>query len=101
MEKINNKITNWDDHLDNKYGKIGTASRDKFELEFESFKIGVLIQEARKKHNLTQTQLAEKVGISKNSLSKIENNSGDIRLSILMRIVNDGFGGNMKLLLNI
>ncbi len=28
-----NNLSNWDDHLDNKYGKIGTPSRDKFELE--------------------------------------------------------------------
>jgi HTH-type transcriptional regulator/antitoxin HipB len=44
-----NKLTNWDDHLDNKYGKVGTPTRDKYEEEFEAFKIGVLIQEARKK----------------------------------------------------
>jgi HTH-type transcriptional regulator/antitoxin HipB len=39
-----NKLTNWDDHLDNKYGKVGTPTRDKYEEEFEAFKIGVLIQ---------------------------------------------------------
>ena len=38
----------WDDHLDGKYGQQGTPLREKYEEEFEAFKIGVLIQEARK-----------------------------------------------------
>jgi HTH-type transcriptional regulator/antitoxin HipB len=81
-----NKLTNWDDHLDNKYGKVGTPTRDKYEEEFEAFKIGVLIQEARKRKNLTQEELAQKVGTTKNYISRIENNASDIRLSTLMRI---------------
>ncbi len=40
----------------------GTDSREKFQEEFEAFKIGVLIQEARKRKNLTQQQLADKAG---------------------------------------
>ena len=49
----NSNLTSWDDHLDKKYGKHGTPSRGKYEEKFEFFKIGVLIQEARKKQNLT------------------------------------------------
>lgn len=96
-----NKLTSWDDHLDKKYGKIGTASRDKYEEEFEAFKIGALIQEARKKKNLTQEQLAQKVGTTKNYISRIENNASDIRLSTLMRIIRDGLDGHLKLSLDI
>ena len=51
-------MTSWDDLIDKKYGKPGTPSREKYEQEFESFKIGVLIQEARKRQHLTQEQLA-------------------------------------------
>jgi DNA-binding XRE family transcriptional regulator len=98
MEKQNdNRLTSWDDHLDNKYGEIGTPSREKYEEEFEAFKIGVLIQEARKKQHLTQEQLAKKVGTTKNYISRIENNASDIRLSTLMRIVREGLGGHLKL----
>lgn len=39
------RITSFDDHLDEQYGKIGTESRQKFQEEFETFKIDVLIQE--------------------------------------------------------
>jgi len=101
MEKINRDLTSWDDHLDKKYGKPGTSTRDKYEQDFESFKIGVLIQEARKKQNLTQVQLANKVGTTRNSISRIENNASDIRLSTLMKIINEGLGGHLKLSLDL
>jgi HTH-type transcriptional regulator / antitoxin HipB len=101
MEKLNNNLTSWDDHLDNKYGKPGTPAREKYEQEFEAFKIGVLIQEARKRQNMTQKQLAEKVGTTKNYISRIENNASDIRLSTLMRIIREGLGGHLKLSVEI
>ena len=94
-------LTSWDDHLDGKYGRPGTPSREKYEEEFEAFKIGVLIQEARKKQNMTQEQLAVKVGTTKNYISRIENNASDIRLSTLMRIIRDGLGGHLKLSMEI
>ena len=98
MEKRNDsRLTSWDDHLDKKYGEIGTKPREKYEEEFEAFKIGVLIQEARKKQHLTQEQLAKKVGTTKNYISRIENNASDIRLSTLMRIIREGLGGHLKL----
>ena len=95
------RLVSWDDHLDNKYGKIGTPTRSKYEEEFEAFKIGVLIQEARKKKNLTQEELALKSGTTKNYISRIENNVSDIRLSTLMRIIREGLGGQLKLSLDI
>ena len=52
--KTDKRITSFDDHLDEQYGKEGTESRKEFQEEFETFKIGVLIQEARKKQHLTQ-----------------------------------------------
>ena len=93
----NSNLISWDDHLDKKYGTVGTESREKYEEEFEAFKIGVLIQEARKKQQLTQEQLAQKVGTTKNYISRIENNASDIRLSTLMRIIREGLGGHLKL----
>ena len=96
-DQNNKDLVSWDDHLDKKYGNKGTASREKYEEEFETFKIGVLIQEARKKQHMTQKDLAVKVGTTKNYISRIENNASDIRLSTLMRIIKDGLGGQLKL----
>ena len=98
---LENKLISWDVHLDRKYGKIGTPSREKFEEGFENFKIGVLIQEARKQQNLTQQELALKCGTTKNYISRIENNASDIRLSTLMRIIREGLGGHLKLSLEL
>ncbi|MCF6213429.1 MAG: helix-turn-helix domain-containing protein [Flavobacteriaceae bacterium] len=99
--KTDKRITSFDDHLDEQYGKVGTESREKFQEEFETFRIGVLIQEARKKQQLTQQELAEKVGTTKNYISRIENNASDIRLSTLMRIIREGLGGSLKLSMDI
>ncbi len=98
MKKTKNKnLISFVDHLDKKYGKRGTAKREAYEQEFETFKLGVLIQEMREKQNLTQEQLAVKCGTTKSYISRIENNASDIRLSTLMRIIKQGLGGHLKL----
>ena len=96
-----NNLVSWDDHLDQKYGKIDTSTRVKYEEDFENFKIGVLIQEARKQQNLTQEELALKCGTTKSYISRIENNASDIRLSTLKRIIREGLGGHLILSLEL
>lgn len=93
----NNNMTSFADHIDQQFGKRGTKKRETYEQEFETFKIGVLIQELREKQNLTQSQLADKCGTTKSYISRIENDASDIRLSTLMRIIQDGLGGHLKL----
>ena len=95
--ETNKNPKSWKEHIDRKYGEKGTDSRKKFEEELETFRIGVLIQEARKRQKLTQQELADKVGTTKNYISRIENNASDIRLSTLMRIIREGLGGTLKL----
>lgn len=95
------KTTSFKDHLEQQYGKRGTEKREIYEQEFETFKLGVMLQELRKEKGLTQEQLAEKCGTTKTYISRIENNASDIRLSTLMRIIRDGLGGSLKLNVNI
>ena len=98
MKKTENKnLTSFADHLDKQYGMRGSEVREEFEEGFESFKLGVMIQELRKENGMTQEQLAEKCGTTKTYISRIENNASDIRLSTLMRIIRDGFGKHLKL----
>ncbi len=98
MKRTNSKaITTFDDHLDKRYGKKGTSSRDVFTTEYEAFKLGVLIQEERKKKQITQEELALRCGTNKAYISRIENNASDIRLSTLLRIIEKGLGGHLKL----
>ena len=99
--KINKNLTSFADHLDEQYGKRGTKKREKYEQGFESFKIGVLIQEAREKQHLTQEQMANKCGTTKSYISRIENDASDIRLSTLIRIIQQGLGGHLNLSLSV
>ena len=99
-EKVKHNLHSWDDHIDKKYGVIGTKTRDDFQQSFEIFKLGVMLEEARKSKNLTKKQLALKCGTTKNNISKIENNNFDIKLSTLMRIINVGLDGHLKLSVN-
>ena len=100
-KKVNKNLTSFADLLDNEYGKRGAKKREHYEQEFEAFKLGVLIQEMREKQHLTQGQLAEKCGTTKSYISRIENNSSDIRLSTLMRIINEGLGAHLRLSLTL
>jgi DNA-binding XRE family transcriptional regulator len=95
----NQNITTFDEILDTKYGKPGEPGREKWEQEFEAFRLGILLEEARIKLGMTQDELAKKCGTNKSYISRIENNSSDIRLSTLMKIIQQGLGGQLKLTL--
>lgn len=90
-------VTTFEEHLEKRYGKKGSSNRDEFEREFETYKIGILIQEERKKQHISQEELALKCGTNKSYISRIENNASDIRLSTLLRIIEKGLGGHIKL----
>ncbi|WP_066631457.1 helix-turn-helix domain-containing protein [Labilibacter marinus] len=94
--KKNNKMT-IEDFKDKHFGVEGTTERDELEAGYENFKLGTLLHEARVKKGMTQAELAEKVGITKSYISKIENNIKEVRLSTLQKIVQLGLGGHLDL----
>lgn len=95
MESKN--IKTFSEHLDQRYGKIGTEKRTEFEIRAKSFAIGELIKEERKQAQLTQEQLAEKIGAKKSFISRIENGHSDIQLSTLYRLIEYGLGRKLNL----
>lgn len=101
MKTKSKNMTSFAEILDKKYGKRGSKKREEWEQEFEAFQLGVFIEEMRTKLGMTQAELAEKCGTNKSYISRIENNASDIRLSTLMKIVQAGFGGHLKLTLQI
>jgi HTH-type transcriptional regulator/antitoxin HipB len=101
MKTKKNNITTLDEILDKKYGKKGQPKREEWEQHFEAFRLGVLLEEARIKLGMTQEELAEKCGTNKSYISRIENNSSDIRLSTLMKIIQQGLGGQLKLTIQL
>ena len=88
---------NFDELLDIKYGKIGNERRDEFEEKAQYFVISEMLKEARKEANMTQEQLAEKVGTKKSYISRLENGKCDIQLSTLYRIFEFGLGKRVNL----
>lgn len=99
--KTKNNITTLDQILDKKYGKKGAQKREEWEQQFEAFRLGALLEEARTKLGMTQEELAEKCGTNKSYISRIENDASDIRLSTLMKIIQKGLGGHLKLTLQL
>jgi HTH-type transcriptional regulator/antitoxin HipB len=92
MEPKDKNTRTFSQHLDKRYGKVGTKERTDFEIKAKSFAIGELIKEERKLANLTQEQLAEKIGTKKSFISRIENGHSDIQLSTLFKLIELGLG---------
>ncbi len=97
MKTKNKNLVSLEDLITQEYGAIGTVSRDTFEDGYNDFKIGIIIQQARKEKGMTQEQLAKKVGTSKGNISKIENNAKDVRFSTIKKIIEIGLGGQLDL----
>lgn len=95
MKKKN--LTSLSKFIDKEVGAKGTKKRDKFDAEYEVFKLGVLIQQARQEKGLTQEQVAELSGTNKSYISKLEKDLKDVRFSTLQRIIKDGLGGNLQI----
>ncbi len=91
------EITTFDEHLDDRYGKIGTKKRTDFEIKAKAFAIGEILRDARKEVSMTQEELARKTGTKKSFISRIENGHSDIQLSTLYRLVEIGFGKKVNL----
>jgi HTH-type transcriptional regulator/antitoxin HipB len=90
-------LTPLNEFIDKKVGKKGTRKRDKFETDYEAFKLGVLIQQARQERGLTQEQVAELSGTNKSYISKLEKDLKDVRFSTLQRIITEGLGGHLEI----
>ncbi len=97
MKTKNKNIKTFSQHLDKRYGKIGTEKRTEFEIKAKSFAIGELIKEERKLAQLTQEQLAEKIGAKKSFISRIEKGHSDIQLSTLYKLIEIGLGRKINL----
>ena len=99
METKNKNIKTFSQHLDKRYGKAGSETRTDFEIKAKAFAIGELIKEERKLANLTQEQLATKIGAKKSFISRIENGHSDIQLSTLFKLIEFGLGRKISLII--
>ena len=98
QEAIKNAKT-FDELLDIKYGKIGSPTRDEYEVKANYFVISEMLKEARKAAHITQEQLADKIGTKKSYISRLENGKADIQVSTLFKIFEKGLGRKIRLTL--
>jgi hypothetical protein len=53
------RLTTFDEHLDKRYGRIGSARRTEFEIKAKAFAIEEITREELRLASMTQKQLAE------------------------------------------
>jgi DNA-binding XRE family transcriptional regulator len=87
----------WKKIKDTVYGKKGTERRDELDRDFESFKIGLLLRNAREEKNLTQEQLGQLIDKKRTYISRVENNGSNLTLKTLFDIVEKGLGGKVNI----
>lgn len=95
MEAI--KFYTLDEIKDKHIGMKGTPERDSYEAELQSFLVGEAIKQARKKQNLTQEALAEKIGVQRAQISRIESGR-NLTVSTIARVFK---AMGMKATLNV
>ncbi len=54
-----------------------------YDERFETFKLGILLKQARIEAGMTQEQIANELKTTKSVISRMENHATDIRLSTL------------------
>jgi DNA-binding XRE family transcriptional regulator len=96
MEKYKN-VTNFEELIELEHGKLGSESRNRYEEGAQMFIVSEMLKSARKEAKMTQEQLAIKAGTKKSYISKIENGKGNIQLSTLIRIFEQGLNRRIGL----
>lgn len=86
-EKLHN-LHNASELLDAKYGVAGTESRSQFEEKSRAYYYGEILRDRRKELKMTQQELAEKTGMVRSYISRIERGETDMQLSSFLRIAN-------------
>lgn len=99
--KISKNTISFNQLLDEKYGRKGDPKREKWESEYEAFRLGVLLEEARLKLGLSQEEVAKRCGTNKSYISRVENDATDMRMSTFMRIVQQGLGGHLEMSIDL
>ncbi len=67
-----------------------------FDKGYQTFKIGLLLKEAREAAGITQDELATRLKTKKSAISRIENHAEDMKLSTLEKIAAS-LGKNLEI----
>lgn len=84
----NHKVVDYDAVLDAKFGVEGTQTRIDAEEKAYAFYTGQIIGDARKKANISQAELARRIGSDRSYISRVESGQTDPKISTFYRIMN-------------
>lgn len=89
MRKIDtSKLIDAETVLTEKYGAPGTKSRCEFEEKARAYYYGVILRDRRKELKMTQKELADKTGMVRSYIARVERGETDMQLSSFLRIAN-------------
>jgi DNA-binding XRE family transcriptional regulator len=86
--QTNSDITDISAEMDALYGKVGTPEREQFRREAYACYMGQILRETRKDEKITQQELAERVGVNKSYISKIEKGVIEPGIAMFSRIAS-------------
>lgn len=99
--KLNNELLaqlpTANDLLNEKYGKIGTPTREEFSTKARAWYLAELLREQRKDKKITQAELAERIGKKREYIALLERGETDMQLSTFLSI-SDALGLRLELL---
>ncbi len=90
------KLTSIDELTDEIVGKKGTHERNIFEYDLRMDILGTVIRETRKRKKITQEDLGKLIGVQKSQISKLENNTKNVRIGTVIRAL-EALGAKVKL----
>ena len=82
------KTSNHEELLNEIVGRPGTPERENFESELNAEVLAFKLKALSKEKNLTQSQLADKLGMEKGQISKIENGKFNLTLTTINKIAS-------------
>lgn len=88
MQTNNHQINDYSAVLEQKYGKEGTQERAKFDEEAYAFYTSQILLDARKEAKMTQSELAERLHVTKSYISRIEKGLITSSVATFYRIIN-------------
>jgi ribosome-binding protein aMBF1 (putative translation factor) len=75
-----------DAQIDEFFGPEGSISRKAAEQRADAFFTGQIIEDARRKANITQEELAQRIGTNKSYISRVETGRTEPKVSTFYRI---------------
>lgn len=91
-------LRRFDDVLNEKYGSEKSVERKDFDAKAKAWYYAELLKDERKRQNITQKSLAEKIGKKREYISALEKGQTDMQLSTFLKIA-DALGLRFSLVL--